>query len=246
MRKMSMTKLLNFARGNVEKPALTALATAAIVGLALPILTPGQSAAAEPAHVAHSARAVYVEAPATDDSLLPSAAELAGRFGTAVSGLFHRDGGTDDVVLADNGRRTISPAGLQLIKDFEGLSLTGYLLGDGMCTIGYGHAVPAATRPDCRQWTITEAEAEAMLLEDVQIYADAVSDWFTRDFNQNQFDALTSWMYNVGTGVFEKYGWDTAPDDERIAYNLGLYIFPAKFSEGLKARRAAEIALFQS
>jgi GH24 family phage-related lysozyme (muramidase) len=238
---MSMQNVLDKFKEKMDKQATTALAVAALVAVALPVFTP-QSAAAESVQAVAPMMATRASLEMAD----PGTDSFTDKVGNAVSAFFHHDGDNAYPVNSETGRRTISPPGLQIIKDFEGLELTGYLLGDGMCTIGYGHAEPASTRPDCRQWTITEAEAEAMLQSDVQIYADAVSDWFTRDFNQNQFDALTSWMYNVGPGVFEKYGWATDPDDERIAYNLGLYVFPAKFSEGLKARRAAEIALFQS
>jgi len=144
------------------------------------------------------------------------------------------------------GPMEFSHTGVLLLKQFEGLSLTGYLLGDGMCTIGYGIAVPVDQRPDCLEWTITEEEAEEMLAQEVQAYANAVAEHFTRPLTQNQFDALTSFTYNVGKGVFAKYDWDTAPADERISEILPLYVNPPQFSAGLTTRRLAEVALFNS
>ena len=145
-----------------------------------------------------------------------------------------------------NVGRTMSPSGIALLKELEGLELTGYVLGDGMCTIGYGHAEPLSIVPaaKCRQWTITEAEAEAMLREDVQIYADAVGNHFTRPLTQNQFDALTSFTYNVGVAWFDKWEWNDQPDDHSITGAMMMAVYPAKFKEGLTARRNAEIALF--
>jgi len=145
-----------------------------------------------------------------------------------------------------NVGRSMSPTGIALLKELEGLELTGYVLGDGMCTIGYGHAEPLSvvSAADCRNWTITEDEAEAMLRADVQIYADAVGNHFTRPLTQNQFDALTSFTYNVGTSWFEKWDWHGEPDDHSITGAMIMAVYPAKFKEGLTARRNAEIALF--
>jgi len=145
-----------------------------------------------------------------------------------------------------NVGRSMSPTGIALLKELEGLELTGYVLGDGMCTIGYGHAEPLSvvSAAACRQWTITEAEAEAMLREDVQIYADAVGNHFTRPLTQNQFDALTSFIYNVGTEWMNRYDWGTQPEDHSITGAMMLAVYPAKFKEGLTMRRNAEIALF--
>jgi GH24 family phage-related lysozyme (muramidase) len=242
------------------KRALTALAGAAMF---LPVLAsaPGASLAsvdgaqiAEPAAGLSPIRSLTMP---TDAVAVPNPEDTP----QIDMGNLFDPGGVDVSVLEDlaNGKdpfangipiegtgRVFSPTGIALLKQWEGLELRGYALGDGMCTIGYGHAVPIAQRPDCTSWTITAAEAEAMLASDIQIYAKAVDDWFTRDFNQNQFDALTVWMYNVGTGVFVRYGWSTDPDDARITTNLAKYIFPAQFSAGLRARRAAEIALFNS
>lgn len=147
------------------------------------------------------------------------------------------------VLAATDGERHIGEKGIELITQFEGVKLDGYLLGDGVCTIGYGH-----TRPEtagCKDWHITQEEAEAFLAQDVQKYADEVNSYFTRDFNQNQFDALVSFTYNVGA-AFEKYGW---PKDAPDSYFPGVmiqYTNPPKFKAGLKKRRKAEIALFET
>ena len=140
---------------------------------------------------------------------------------------------------------TLSANGIELIKTFEGFSNTGYLLGDGMCTIGWGHTVPAHEMPDCEEWEITAEEAHEFIADHVTYFEDAVNSFFTRDFNQNQFDALVSFAYNVGEPWY-KWDWPTDPDDQFFEDVLPLYVYPAQFTEGLAKRRAAEVELFNT
>jgi len=145
------------------------------------------------------------------------------------------------------GARQISADGLDLIKFFEGYSATGYLLGDGRCTIGWGHTVPEEELPgaECEAWTITEEEAAQYLLEHVEFFEASVDSYFTRELTQHQFDALVSFSYNVGE-AYLKYGWSKAPTDEYFSKTMMLYVKPAQFTEGLTIRRTAEVELFNS
>ncbi|MDR2703131.1 MAG: lysozyme [Cellulomonadaceae bacterium] len=154
--------------------------------------------------------------------------------------------GLQDGNVIIEGEKEFSHTGVLLLKQFEGLYLNGYILGDGMCTIGYGSAYPIETKPDCLDWEITEQEAEDMLAAELQSYATAVNEHFTRPLTQNQFDALTSFSYNVGAGIFKKYDWSRETSDERVATILPLYVNPPQFTEGLTIRRNAEVALFNS
>jgi lysozyme len=90
-----------------------------------------------------------------------------------------------------------SPGGLKLIEDFEGLRLVAYQDLGGVWTIGYGH-----TRDVCVGQTCTQAEAEAFLVADVAAAETAVSSYVHVPLNQNQFDALVSFTFNVGAGAF--------------------------------------------
>ena len=154
-----------------------------------------------------------------------------------------------DAVLhrPETSARQISAEGLDLIKFFEGYSATGYLLGDGMCTIGWGHTVPEAelSGADCEAWTITEAEATDYLLGHLEFFEASVDNYFTRELTQHQFDALVSFSYNVGE-AYMKYGWSSAPDDEYFSRTMMLYVKPAQFTEGLTIRRTAEVELFNA
>ena len=84
----------------------------------------------------------------------------------------------------------ISQAGLDLIKQFEGFRSTSYECQAGVWTIGYG-----TTGPDIKaNQTITAEEAEQLLLQDVYYFEAVVSNSLTVLINQNQFDALVSFV----------------------------------------------------
>ncbi|MGF1545644.1 MAG: glycoside hydrolase family protein [Parvularculaceae bacterium] len=91
----------------------------------------------------------------------------------------------------------ISPIGVELIKRFEGLELESYQDIAGIWTIGYGHTETAG--PNQR---ITEDEAEALLRQDLVSRERAVSDLTNVSINQNEFDALVSFVYNVGANAY--------------------------------------------
>lgn len=89
-----------------------------------------------------------------------------------------------------------SDLGIALIKSFEGLRLKAYKDIVGVPTIGYG-STHGVTMGD----EITEAEAEAMLLEDLKEYEDCVNQCVTVEITQTEFDALVSFAYNLGCGA---------------------------------------------
>lgn len=98
--------------------------------------------------------------------------------------------------------RKISQTGVDLIKSFEGCRLTAYkpVPTEEYYTIGWGHYGKDITKG----MTITQAEADSMLVTDLAKYEAYVNDPayvpVTAQLNQNQFDALTSFCYNCGPG----------------------------------------------
>lgn len=92
----------------------------------------------------------------------------------------------------------ISANGLALIKSFEGLRLKAYkcLSSEKYFTIGYGHYGSDVSK----DMVITETEAEQLLKSDVVKFVDNVNKYQSiYNFNQNEFDALVSFAYNVGS-----------------------------------------------
>ena len=96
-------------------------------------------------------------------------------------------------------RKAISLSGLALIRRHESFSPVIYLCPAGKPTIGYGHVVRDTDRFPAR---LSPAQGEALLREDLaptEIYLNAIFP----DLTQNQFDALASFIFNVGLGNFE-------------------------------------------
>jgi lysozyme len=99
-----------------------------------------------------------------------------------------------------NARRHISQRGLALLKQFEGLKLTAYRDIGGKLTIGYGHLI----RPGETYQTITQAQADKLLRQDVKLAEAIVKRQVKVPLNQNQYDALVSFIYNIGEGHFRR------------------------------------------
>lgn len=137
----------------------------------------------------------------------------------------------------------VSNNGINLVKRFEGLELKAYRDSVGILTIGYGHtlAVKAADM-------ITGAQADAFLREDLQVAELIVNTNVKVKLTQGQFDALVSFVFNLGSGNFVKStlikklnagDYAGAADEFRKWVNAG-----GKKLPGLVKRRAAEREVF--
>ena len=140
--------------------------------------------------------------------------------------------------------RTIGQAGLKLIMQFEGCRLNAYQCAAGVWTIGYGHTAGVK-----QGQTITQSQAEEYLRQDCRKFEQYVNDAayvpITAQLNQNQFDALVSFAFNLGAGNLKKLckGRNAA----QIAAAMPRYCNAAgKTLAGLKRRREAEVALFNT
>lgn len=141
----------------------------------------------------------------------------------------------------------ISARGIELIKQFEGLELEAYQDIAGVWTIGYGHT--GDVEPGMR---ISEREADALLRRDLKSRENAVDNFTNVDLNQNEFDALVSFVFNVGA---EAYRRSTArrrlnrndrmgAADALTWWNKATVGGVLREVAGLTRRRAAERAVF--
>lgn len=144
-----------------------------------------------------------------------------------------------------------------LIKQFEGFDLSAYLDIAGVPTIGWG----TISRPDGTRVkmgdTCTVEEAEEYIQYDVAKFAAAVQRSVTSVLNQNQFDALVSFTYNLGSGALIGSTLlkllNKNPDDTSIMAAFMMWdkakdpktkkLVP---SNGLKNRRTLEAQLYFS
>jgi lysozyme len=97
-----------------------------------------------------------------------------------------------------------SQAGVDLIKEFEGLRLTAYICPAGVLTIGYGHTSMAGPPPVAKGMRITKKQAEDMLRADLVKYENAVLDAVNVPLRQHQFDVLVSFAYNCGPAALRR------------------------------------------
>ena len=138
-----------------------------------------------------------------------------------------------------------SPKGIALIKEFEGLRLKAYKCPGGVWTIGYGHT--AGVKPGM---VINESQAEEFLKEDLLVFEKAVNNQ-NLSINQNQFDALISFTYNVGTGNFSSSTLlrkiKVNPQDNSIMDEFLRWVYSkGRVLPGLQRRRLAEMKLYFS
>ena len=136
-----------------------------------------------------------------------------------------------------------SQKGIDLIKHFEGCELNAYKCPAGVWTIGYGH-IKGVQEGD----VITEQQADEMLVEELNEYENYINTLVAVPLNQNQYDALVSWVYNLGSSnlnsstllkVLNSGDYAGVPEQIMRWNKAG-----GKVLEGLTRRRQAEADLF--
>ena len=139
----------------------------------------------------------------------------------------------------------ISNKGIELIKHFEGCETEAYKCPAGVWTIGYGH-IKGVQDGD----VITETQAHEMLVQELKEYENYILNGVEVDLNQNQFDAMVSWVYNLGNGnlnsstllkVLNSGDYAGVPEQIMRWNKAG-----GKVLAGLTKRRDAEAELFSA
>lgn len=148
--------------------------------------------------------------------------------------------------------REINTAGLNLIKEVEGWRACAYRDQVGAWTIGYGHLIiksdglckPVPSTRCC----ITSQRGTDILKADLKIATNCISRIVHVPLTDNQFGALVSWTFNVGTGAASKSELVkklNARDYNSVCGELKKYIHGGgRVIEGLVVRRRKECALF--
>lgn len=139
-----------------------------------------------------------------------------------------------------------SPKGIEFIKSFEGLKLESYKCQSGVWSIGYG-----TTGPDIGPgMRITKERADVLFEEDLTYFENEVTESLKVQVNQNEFDALVSFTYNVGATAFRNstlrrlLNDGAEPPVVAAEFLRWVKVGDGKPSEGLKIRRQKEKELF--
>ncbi|BBL53009.1 hypothetical protein MF1_02670 [Bartonella quintana] len=144
--------------------------------------------------------------------------------------------------------RKISKKGFALIKQWEGLNLNAYEAAIGVWTIGYGHTSITGAPAVHKGMQITQKEAEKILCQDLKQFECVVEQTVAVPLNDEQFAALVSFCYNVGTEAFRsskllkklnKGNYEAVPIELQKWTRAG-----GKRLQGLVNRRAAEAGLW--
>lgn len=122
----------------------------------------------------------------------------------AVNKLLNFDENSVREMLEVAGEKEMKTKDLNIIKEFEGLRLSAYDDGVGVFTVGYGTIRYPNGNKVKRGDKITLEQAEQYLRHDLSNFEDVVNSLVKVPLTQNQFDALTSLVYNIGSSAFSK------------------------------------------
>ena len=146
--------------------------------------------------------------------------------------------------LKRENKMNISQEGINLIKKFEGCKLEAYKCAADVWTIGYG-----STKDVKEGNTLTQEEAEELLIKDLKVFEDAVNKAVKRSMVQCQFDALVSWTFNLGAGNLNSSTMlkklNNQEYDEVVPQMKRWNKANGKVLEGLIRRREAEALLYE-
>ncbi len=137
----------------------------------------------------------------------------------------------------------ISAKGFNFIRQHEGLRLKAYQCSADVWTIGYGHTQGVSMGDTC-----TREQAEQWIMEDIA-WAEKAVNRQGLNINQNQFDALVSFVFNLGETAFKSSTLlkkiKANPNDPTIADEFAKWKYAGgKVVAGLAKRRKNESNLY--
>jgi lysozyme len=152
-----------------------------------------------------------------------------------------------DMFFGKNKMRT-SQKGQDLIKNFESLRLEGYLpTPNDVLTIGYGSTEIFGRKVKLNE-SISIEQAQEQFEKDLSIFEDVIHNTVKVQINQNQFDALVSFVYNIGGTNFSKSTLLRLLNENKYEEAADQFLRwnkqAGKVLNGLTRRRQAEKDLF--
>ena len=144
---------------------------------------------------------------------------------------------------------TTGKNGILLIEEFEGFRAKAYKDAVGLPTIGYGTLIDSAEEKHLLTVTITKEQAEVLLRKELAMIEKKFTIMLTSKVNQNQYDALVSFAYNLGvynlksSTLLKKVNANPADATIRDEFNKWTHA-GGKVLDGLVRRRKAEADLY--
>jgi len=145
----------------------------------------------------------------------------------------------------------LSDRGIRLIEEFEGFSPRMYYDAVGLPTIGFGTLIDTKEEERLKTAVISRIEAGELLRKEIAPMEKQIANMVRVTLNQNQWDALVSFCYNLGTGalrsstLLKKLNLD--PQDPTIRQEFLKWVHAGgKRLNGLVKRRGREADLYFS
>ena len=110
---------------------------------------------------------------------------------------------TPKISIQDKQKYSLSDNGMKLLEQFEGLRLEAYLDSASIATIGFGSIKYPNGKKVKLGDKITKAQAKQYKLHDLKEFESTVNTSVKVPLTQNQYDALVSLSYNIGSGAFK-------------------------------------------
>lgn len=138
-----------------------------------------------------------------------------------------------------------SSKGIDFIKSFESFSSKTYICSGGVPTIGYGHAIKLGENFD----NISEFQAEEVFAKDLCYAEQSIFRNINIHLQQNQFDALVSFVFNLGGGSLQRSSLrqkiNYGSDGDEIYNEFTKWVYAGgRRLLGLMRRREAEAAMY--
>jgi lysozyme len=157
----------------------------------------------------------------------------------------------DKLAAKETAPTELSDAGVKFIAEFEGWYEKPYNDPVGHCTIGYGHLIHhgPCTASDRQEWgQISKQKGLELLRQDAAVAIKAINDGVKVPLNQAQFDALVSFVFNVGATAFAESTLLkklNAGDYQGAGNQLMRWVYASgRVLPGLQRRRLAEREMF--
>lgn len=147
-----------------------------------------------------------------------------------------------------------SEQGIKMIIAFEGIEEKAYKCPSGVWTIGVGHTGEVDDRPINAGMHITQEKAMQLLRQDLAHFEEYINaEPYAKKLQQHQFDALISFIFNIGTAAFHtstmRRKLRTGADKDSIAAEFGRWVYGNADGRknklpGLVRRRKIEAEMF--